>query len=306
MRRQVPAPLLVIGAVVSVQFGGALAVTLVPRIGVGGSVALRLVVAAAILLAAARPRLRGHDRTSWVTVTAYALSLGLMNLCFYASLARLPIGVVVTVEFIGPLTLATVLSRRRQDLLAVGGAAAGVVLISGALDTEWSRLDLAGLGLALAAGACWAAYIVIAGRTGARFAQLDGLAIAMTIAAVLVAPLGLITAGSRMWAPDALWRGVGVAVLSSVLPYSLELMALRRLSAQVFGILLSLEPAVAAVAGLVVLGQHLRPVQLLGMALVVAASAAVMGSRRPTAVRPADPVGAAPEPAAGQADGPGV
>lgn len=295
MRRQPPAPALVVAAVVSVQFGGALAATLVARVGAAGSVALRLVIAAALLLAVARPRLRGHDRTAWLTVTGFAVSLGVMNLCFYASLARLPIGVAVTVEFLGPLVLATALSRRRLDLLAVLAAGIGVALISGALDTAWAELDLTGLGLAAAAGACWAAYIVLSARTGRRFAQLDGLAIAMGMAALLVAPAGLATAGARLLAPDVLWRGAGVAVLSSVLPYSLELMALRRLSAQVFGILLSLEPAVAALAGWVVLDQRLRGTQLVGMALVVAASAVVMGGR-PGTVRPADPLG---EPAAG-------
>ena len=289
MTRRLPAPLLVVAAVVSVQFGGALAATLVPRVGPAGSVALRLVIAAAVLLAAARPRISGHDRAAWATVTGFALSLGLMNLCFYASLARLPIGVAVTIEFLGPLLLATSLSRRRLDLLAVTAAGLGVLLISGALDTDWAALDLAGLGLAAAAGACWAAYIVLSGRTGARFAQLDGLAIAMALAALLVAPLGLATAGRALLAPDVLWRGAGVAILSSVLPYSLELMALRRLSAQVFGILLSLEPAVAALAGRLVLGQQLRGLQLAGMALVVGASAVVMGGR-PAAVQPADPI----------------
>ncbi|MGZ4721088.1 EamA family transporter [Oryzihumus sp.] len=290
MPRRPPAPLLVVAAVVSVQFGGALAATLVPVVGAAGSVALRLVIAAALLLAAARPRLGGHDRAAWLTVAAFGLSLGVMNLCFYAALARLPIGVAVTVEFIGPLVLATVLSRRRLDLLAVAGAALGVALISGAVDTPWADLDLAGLGLAAAAGACWAAYIVLSGRTGARFAQLDGLALAMAVAAVLIAPLGIATAGPRLWDADVLWRGAGIALLSSVLPYSLELMALRRLSAQVFGVLLSLEPAVAALAGRLVLGQQLRPTQLAGMGLVVAASAVVMGAR-PAGVQPADPLG---------------
>lgn len=288
MTRRIPAPLLVLAAVVSVQFGSALAATLVPRIGAAGSVTLRLVIAATVLVLVARPTLRGHTRAAWLTVGAFGLSLGLMNLCFYAALGRLPIGVAVTVEFIGPLTLATVLSRRRRDLLAVLGAAAGVLLISGAVDTRWQSLDGIGLGLALGAGACWAAYIVLSGRTGARFAQLDGLALAMVVAALLVAPLGLLTAGAAMWSPDALWRGAGIALLSSVVPYSLELIALRRLSAQVFGILLSLEPAVAALAGLIVLGQRMRPVQLAGMALVVTASALVMGSRAPQA--PAEPL----------------
>ena len=279
MTRRVPAPLLVLAAVVSVQFGGALAATLVPLVGVFGSVTLRLVLAAAVLLVAARPRMRGRTTADWLVVGAFGVVLATMNLCFYGSLARIDIGVAVTVEFIGPLVLAAVLSNRRKDLLAVAGAAVGVVLISGVTTTPWADVDLAGLGLALAAGASWAAYIVLSGRTGARFAQLDGLAIAMTIAAVLVTPVGLLTAGSALWTPDALWRGAGIAVLSSVLPYSLELIALRRLAAHVFGILLSMEPAVAALAGLLVLDQHLDALQLAGMACVVAASGLVMGAR---------------------------
>jgi inner membrane transporter RhtA len=275
--RRVPAPLLVLAAVVSVQFGGALAVTLIPLVGVFGSVALRLTIAASLLLVILRPRLRGRTRADWLVVGAFGAILALMNLCFYGALARVPIGVTVTIEFSGPLVLATVLSHRRKDLLAVAGAAIGVVLISGIASTPWAALNLSGLGLALAAGAAWAAYIVFSARTGARFAQLDGLAIAMTFAAALVAPFGVLTAGSALWTPEALWRGAAIAVLSSVLPYSLELIALRRLAAPVFGILLSLEPAVAALAGLFVLDQHLAALQLLGMACVVAASGLVMG-----------------------------
>ncbi len=201
MRRRVPAPLLVLAAVVSVQFGGALAATLVPVVGVFGSVTLRLTIAAAVLLAIARPRLKDRTIADWLVVVIFGVVLAMMNLFFYGSLARIPIGVVVTIEFIGPLVLATVLSHRRKDLLAVAGAAVGVVLISGIISTPWSEVDLTGLGLALAAGASWAAYIVFSRRTGARFAQLDGLAIAMTIAAVLVAPVGIVTGGSALWTP---------------------------------------------------------------------------------------------------------
>ncbi len=279
LTRRVPAPLLVLAAVVSVQFGGALAATLIPLVGVFGSVTLRLTIAASVLLVIFRPRLRGRSTADWLVVGAFGAILAMMNLFFYGSLARIPIGVAVTIEFVGPLVLATALSHRGKDLLAVAGAAVGVVLISGITSTPWAQVDLVGLGLALAAGASWAAYIVLSGRTGARFAQLDGLAIAMVIAAVLVAPVGVVTVGSALWTPGALWRGAAVAMLSSVLPYSLELIALRRLAAHVFGILLSLEPAVAALAGLVVLGQPLGATQLLGMTCVVAASGLVMGRR---------------------------
>ncbi|HET8983831.1 MAG TPA: EamA family transporter [Pedococcus sp.] len=271
-----PAPLLVLAAVVSVQFGGALAATLVPTIGAPGSVTLRLLFAAFVLGLIARPRLRGHSRRAWVTVVAFGLALGLMNLCFYASLVRLPIGVAVTIEFLGPLTLATVLSRRPRDLVAVAAAAVGVLLISQALALPLSSLNWAGLGLAAGAGACWAAYIILSGRTGAEFDRLDGLALAMAVALVAVAPFGLATA--PLWTPVVVAKGLGIALLSSVLPYSLELVALRRLSAGVFGILLSLEPAAAALAGLLVLGQRLTQQQLVGMALVVVASALVMGA----------------------------
>ena len=279
MTRRIPAPLLVLAAVISVQFGGAMAATLIPVVGVFGSVTLRLTIAATVLLIVVRPRLRGRTAGDWLVVGSFGAILAMMNLFFYGALARIPIGVTVTVEFIGPLVLATVLSHRRKDLLAVAGAAIGVILISGVTSTPWAQIDLTGLGLALAAGAAWAGYIVFSSRTGARFAQLDGLAIAITIAAALVAPVGVATAGSALWTPDALWRGATIAVLSSVLPYSLELIALRRLAAHVFGILLSLEPAVAAVAGLFVLGQRLNPSQLLGMACVVAASGLVMSRR---------------------------
>lgn len=273
---RVPAPVLVLLAVLSVQFGGALAATLIPTIGAAGSVTLRLLIGTVILLAVARPRLRGHDRRAWTTVVLFGLALGLMNWSFYASLGRLPIGVAVTIEFIGPLTLTAALSRRWKDGAAVVAAAGGVVLISQALTTPWAELDGIGLGLAAVAGACWAAYIVLSGRTGRAFSQLDGLALAMVVASLVVSPFGLLSA--PQWSADVLLRGLGIAVLSSVLPYSFELLALRRLSAGVFGIMLSLEPAVAALAGLIVLHQRLTGLQLAGMALVVGASALVMGA----------------------------
>lgn len=269
--------LLVLAAVVSVQFGGAVAATLVPEIGAAGSVVLRLGIGAVILGLYARPGLRGHSRGSWRTVVLFGVALGFMNWSFYASLARLPIGVAVTIEFIGPLTLAAAQSRRARDIGAVAAAAVGVVLISRALSVPWEQLDLVGIALALLAGGFWAAYIVLSQRTGAAFPQLDGLAVAMVVALLVVLPFGIWGVGQ--WTSSVLGRGAAIAVLSSVLPYSLELLALRRLSQQIFGILLSLEPAVAALAGLLVLGQRLQASQLAGMALVVAASALVMGGR---------------------------
>lgn len=267
--------LLVLGGILSVQFGSAVAQTLVPVIGAGGAVVLRLSFATAILLVIVRPRWTGHSRQAWLIVIAFGVALGLMNWTFYGSLAYLPIGVAVTIEFIGPLTLAAVLSRRLVDFLAVGAAAFGVVLISHALKTPWSQLPWTGLGLALAAGACWAAYVVLSGRTGQAFEKLDGLALAMVVATVVTLPAGIMTV--PQWSGEILLKGVGIALLSSVLPYSLELVALRHLSAKVFGILLSLEPAVAALAGFLILDQVLDGSQLLGMAMVVGASALVLG-----------------------------
>lgn len=277
---RVPAPLLVFGGIVSVQFGGALAATLVPEIGAGGSVLLRVAFAAVILVAVVRPRVRGYDGRAWATVVGFGLALGLMNWAFYGSLAHLPLGVAVTVEFLGPLLLTTALSRRGVDFVAVAAAALGVLLISRALTVDWAELSWIGLLLAATAGACWAAYILLSARTGAAFPRLDGLAIALVLASLVVLPAGLGTA--HLWTGEHVVKGLGLAVLSSLLPYSLELLALRRLNASVFGILLSLEPAVAALAGLLVLGQVLEPLQLVGLALVVLASGIVMGTSRRT------------------------
>ncbi len=274
---------LVLAAVVSVQFGGALAATLVPQIGAAGSVLLRLGIATALLLVVARPTWRGHARRDWATIIGFGLAMGFMNFAFYGSLGHLPIGVAVTIEFLGPLTLAATLSRRPRDLVAVAAAGAGVLLISRALSVPLEDLEGTGILLAMTAGVCWAVYIIFSGRAGAAFPGLDGLAMSMVVATVAIAPFALLDIsrhGTAGWDAEVLLKGLGIAVLSSVLPYSLELLALRRLSAGVFGILLSLEPAVAALAGLIVLGQTLGGVQLLGMALVVAASALVLGHGR--------------------------
>jgi inner membrane transporter RhtA len=276
---RVPAPLLVFGGVVSVQFGAALASTLVTEIGAGGSVFLRILFSALILVPLARPRVRGHSRKAWTTVVAFGVALGLMNWSFYGSLAHLPLGVAVTVEFLGPLVLTTVLSRRPLDFVAVGAAGVGVVLISEALTVPLDELSWVGLLLAATAGVLWASYILLSGRTGAEFEKLDGLALALVFSTFVVLPAGL--ASSEVWTREHVLKGLGLAVLSSLLPYSLELLALRRLAANVFGVLLSLEPAVAALAGLVVLDQRLSLLQVVGLVLVVLATAIVMGVRRP-------------------------
>ena len=266
------APTLVLASVVSVQFGGALAATLIPVAGVLGSVLLRLALASAVMLLVVRPSWRGHPREHWWVVTQFGLTLAVMNTAFYAAIDRLPVGVAVTLEFLGPLALAAATSRSRRDVLAVALALVGVVLISGALSTPWAELDLLGMALALLAGAAWAGYIIVSGCTGQRFEGIDGVAWAMVIATVVVAPFALTKSAAGVLAVPTLARGLGIALLSSVIPYSLENVALRRLAPQVFGILLSLEPAVAALAGLLVLGQRLSPAQSAGLVSVVAAS----------------------------------
>ncbi len=220
-------------------------------------------------------------------MVSFGVALGLMNWSFYASLAYLPLGVAVTVEFLGPLVLTMLLSRRLLDFVAVLAASGGVLLISEALTTPLADLSWVGLLLAATAGVCWAAYILLSTRTGAAFANLDGLAIALVVSAFVVLPAGLFA--DQLWTAEYLLKGLGLAVLSSLLPYSLELLALRRLSAAVFGILLSTEPAVAALAGLLLLGQRLDLAQLAGLALVVLASVIVLGLGRGSGA-PSQPV----------------
>jgi len=269
-----------------VQFGGALAAQLVPEIGAGGAVLLRVAFAAVILLPLARPAWRAHTRADWITAVGFGLALGLMNWSFYSSLAHLPLGVAVTVEFLGPLVLTTVLSRRPADFVAVAAAGVGVLLISRALTAPWDTISWRGIVLALIAGGCWAAYILMSGRTGAAFPGLEGLTVALLVATVVVLPAGI--ASMHAWTGEHVAKGFGLALLSSLLPYSFELIALRRMDPKVFGILLSLEPAAAALAGLLVLGQHLALVQTLGMLMVVSASVIVMGVGRPRLEEPID------------------
>ncbi|MFH0519324.1 DMT family transporter [Streptomyces sp. M41] len=260
---------LVLAGGISVQFGGALAVSLMPRAGALGVVALRLVVAAVVLLVVCRPRLRGHSRTDWGTVIVFGVTMAAMNGLFYQSVARIPLGAAVTLEVLGPLALSVLTSRRAINIVWAGLALGGVFLLSGG---GFDSLDPIGVAFALAAGAMWAAYIIFSARTGRRFPQADGLALAMAVAAVLFVPLGVAESGTKLLDPVTLGLGAAVAILSSVLPYTLELLALRRLPAATFAILMSLEPAVAATAGFLVLDQALSTVQALAIALVIAAS----------------------------------
>ncbi|GAA2431584.1 EamA family transporter [Streptomyces glaucus] len=260
---------LVLAGGVSVQFGGALAVTLMPRAGALGVVTLRLLVSAIVLLLVCRPRLRGHSRTDWGTVVVFGLAMGAMNGLFYQAVARIPLGPAVTLEVLGPLALSVLASRRVINVVWAGLALAGVFLLGGG---GFGGLDPAGVAFALGAGAMWAAYIVFSARTGRRFPQADGLALAMAVAAALFLPLGIAESGAKLVDPVTIALGAAVAILSSVLPYTLELLALRRLPASTFAVLMSLEPALAATAGFLVLDQALTTTEALAIALVIAAS----------------------------------
>ncbi|MFD7864616.1 DMT family transporter [Streptomyces sp. NPDC057682] len=276
-RRAALAPVaLVVAGGLSVQFGSAIAVLLMPRAGALGVVTLRLAAAALVLLVVCRPRLRGHSRADWGTVLAFGLAMAAMNTLFYQAADRIPLGAAVTLEVLGPLALSVVASRRLVNVVWAGLALAGVALLSGG---GFDRLDPAGAAFALAAGAMWAAYIVFSARTGRRFPQADGLALAMGVAAVLTVPLGVIESGSKLLVPSTLGLGAAVALLSSVLPYTLELIALRRLPAPTFAILMSLEPAIAATAGFLVLDQALSTTDALAIALVIGASMGAVRSQ---------------------------
>jgi inner membrane transporter RhtA len=265
----------VVGAIASVQFGSAIAATLFARVGPGGAVFLRLIVAAVVLLALWRPRPRGWSRRELVLAAAFGLVLAGMNLSFYEALHRIPLGIAVTIEFVGPLAVAVVGSRRRVDLVWVALAAAGIVAL-----TRGGTHGLDGLGVvfALIAGSFWAAYILLNARVGQAFEGGAGLSVSMCVAAVVALPVGVIDGGTHLLEFRSLALGAAVGLLSSAIPYSFELEALRRIAAPVFGVLMSLEPAMAALAGLIVLGQDLSARAVVGIALVVVAS--VGASRR--------------------------
>ncbi len=263
----VPPPAQVLAGILSVQVGAALAKQLFGVVGSAGTVALRLFFAALVLLVVWRPTMR-IGRPAWTVVAGYGLVLGAMNLCFYLALAKIPLGIAVTIEFLGPLAVAIGGSRRWLDGLWALFAAGGVVLL-----TEGrGDLHIVGILFALGAAVCWASYILLSAALGRHSSDGGGLALGMALAALVVAPVGIVDSGTALLEPWVLAVGFGVALLSSVIPYSLELEALRKIPPRVFGVLMSLEPAVAALVGLVVLREVLTSLQWVAVLLVVAAS----------------------------------
>jgi len=265
---RIPPVWLVVWGIISVQVGAAIAKDLFHLVPPTALVWLRLFTSAIILLIMARPRLPGHSRRDWLIVLGFGVSLMTMNCAIYQSFARIPLGIAVTIEFLGPLAVAVIGSRRLRDLIWVLLAATGVALLGASRAT----LSLAGVGFALLAGLGWACYILLSAQTGRRWPGLTGLALASMVGAIALAPPAILDAGSRLLNPTVLALGVAVGLLSSVIPYSFELMALRRIPPRVFSILMSLEPAAAALAAMIVLGEILTLIQWLAMACVVIAS----------------------------------
>jgi inner membrane transporter RhtA len=272
----IPPTALVLLGIVSVQVGSALAKHLFSVVGSFGTVALRLFFAAAVLMLLWRPSLRMSRRTRTV-VLSYGVILGSMNLCFYLALARIPLGIAVTIEFLGPLTVALVGSRRWLDAFWAVLAAGGVVLLM----EGGGDLDLVGFLFALAAGTCWGLYILIGAALGRHTTEGNGLALGMAVAALVAVPFGVAESGTALFQPWVLVAGLGVALLSSVIPYTLDLEALRRIPPHVFGILMSLEPAMAALIGLILLQESLHLSQWIAVLCVVAASAGATRGARP-------------------------
>jgi inner membrane transporter RhtA len=272
----VPPTALVLLGIVSVQVGSALAKHLFSAVGSFGTVSLRLFFAAAVLMLLWRPSLRMNRRT-WKVVISYGVTLGLMNLCFYLALARLPLGIAVTIEFLGPLAVALAGSRRWLDAFWAVLAAGGVVLLM----EGRGDVNRVGLLFALAAGTCWGLYILVGAALGRHTTEGNGLALGMAVAALVAVPFGVADSGTALIQPWVLVAGLGVALLSSAIPYSLDLEALRRVPPHVFGILMSLEPAMAALIGLIVLQESLHWSQWIAVLCVVAASAGATRGARP-------------------------
>ncbi|WP_228040909.1 DMT family transporter [Nodosilinea sp. LEGE 07088] len=267
-----PTPALVLAAIASTQLGSALAKSLFDQVGPLGMVLLRVGLSALVLVAWCRPRWRGHSSGDYRLLVAFGLSLAIMNALFYCAIARIPIGVAVALEFSGPLTVALLTSRRWLDGLWVALAAAGIVLLS-PLNTP--ALDSLGVVMALLAGVAWGSYIILSARMGQVFHGGEGLALSMAVGALLLLPVGVLADGRALLSPQILLLGLGVALLASTLPYSLEMAALRRMPINVFGVLMSLEPAIASAISFVWLGETLTPMMMGAIGLVMAAAAGV-------------------------------
>lgn len=248
-------------------------------------VTFRLVFSALVLMLVARPKLRGLNATQWRSILALGIALMVMNTSFYLALERLSLGVTVTIEVLGPLVLSVIMARRRIAWLWAGFALVGVAALGAG---GWSALDPIGVLFAAIAGVAWAAYILASARVGRQVPGISGLALAMCVGAVLVLPFGILADPPAFVTPSVIAMGFAVAMLSSTIPYTAELLALRKIPESMFSILMSLGPATASIAGFVILGQHLTTWEIVGITLVIVASmgAVLMGSRAQPAAEP--------------------
>lgn len=269
---------MVVAAIVSVQVGAAIAATMFDEVGAAGMVFLRLGFASIVLCAFGRPKLRGRSRRDWQLTAAFGVLMAVMNLTFYAAVDRLPLALAVTLELLRPLGLAVAMTRRLREFAWTGLAIVGVVL----LGEGGSHIDPVGVVFVLIAALGWAGYILLSAETGRRSSGIDGLALAITAGAVIAAPIGIASGGAALLRPGILVAGLGVALMSSVINFVLELSALRHISPRAFGVLMSLSPVVAVIAGFVVLGQRLSLLQIVAIGCVIAASAATVSGTRST------------------------
>jgi inner membrane transporter RhtA len=276
LQNRIPAFWLVISGIISIQFGAAIAKYFFHLVPPTATLWLRLLSAAVILLIMTRPRLKGHSGRDWLIVLGFGVSLMVATWANYQSFARIPLGIAVTIAFLGPLTVAVIGSRRLTDVIWVGLAGTGVAL----LGLSRATVTIAGVGFALLAALAWGCYILLGAQTGRRWPGVTGLAIATMVGAIVLAPPAILEAGTRLLDPTVLALGVAIGILSSVIPNSFELMALRRLPPRVFSILMSLEPAAAALAAMIVLGEFLTLIEWLAIACVVVAS--IGATRRST------------------------
>ncbi len=276
-----PGIALAVASMTTIQLGAALSEPLFDRVGAAGTVALRLALAALILWPFARPRLRGRSREDLGAAVALGACSGLLTLAFFEAIARIPLGVAVTIEFLGPLGVALAGSRRARDVGWVLAAGAGVVLLTLG-DGAGEPLDAAGVAFALVSAVCWAGYILLTKRVGARWAGLEGLSVSLVVAALVALPAGVAGAGVELLAPELLLAGVGLALLIPLLPYAFELIALRRLPTALFGVIMSLEPAIAALLGFLILDQGLAPTRNVAIAVdSIAPAGAPLRAREP-------------------------
>ena len=277
---------LAVAAMVTIQLGAALSDPLFDEISPAGVVALRLALAALMLWPFARPRIRGRSREDLAAAGALGVCSGLLTLAFFEAISRIPLGVAVTIEFLGPLGVALAGSRRARDVGWVLLAGAGVAMLTLG-DGTGEPLELAGVLLAGVSAVCWAGYILLTKRVGARWPGLEGLSVSLIVAALVTLPFGVAGDGTGLLDPGILLASLGLALLIPLLPYVFELIALRRLPTALFGVIMSLEPGFAALLGFLILGQSLAVSGVVAIAMVVVASAgAALTSREPALEEP--------------------